>query len=461
EVYVSGDGGRNYTLAYKKTGNQLKTITAAQTTSFTATPAQADRWRLETVNLSPYMVAGQKMYIKFRNTNAFGNNILIDDINVSATVKPQIELSVESLSNVLDFTCGNSITPSVTVKNLGLGTITNFRITYFVDNAAPVSTTNNSTLTSGQSLTVALPAIALTPGTHVLTVVANLPNGAADPNALNDTIRKSFVVFPTVNAPLVQNFEASSNLPNGWAAINPDASRTWTVTTQASRPRDASDKASIYMHNFGYAGSNKIDDLFTPKINVTDADSVWAKFDIAAATFNYPGATALNEDTLEVLLTKDCGATFQSVYKKFGTDLQTLRSPNVPVDVEFIPTFNSAWRTDSIYLTPYVGSNGTFQLVFRNKHNSLGNNIYLDNINVFGETLPTVLKQNGYLISPVATTSNFSIWHYNQPTNLRGINVYNSVGQLIWSKQYGGNADRMIWIDLAGKPAGVYFVNLR
>ena len=43
EVYVSGDGGANYNLAYKKTGNQLKTIVPAQGGSFTATPGSANK----------------------------------------------------------------------------------------------------------------------------------------------------------------------------------------------------------------------------------------------------------------------------------------------------------------------------------------------------------------------------------------------------------------------------------
>lgn len=465
EVYVSGDGGRTFNLVYKKTGNYLKTITPAQTGSFTATPAQPDRWRLETVNLSPYIIAGQKLIVKFRNTNAFGNNTLLDDISVTAAVKPQVDLVSDRLNNVPDLTCNNSVTPSITVKNIGSQTVNSFRLTYYVDNGTPVTTTITTTVAGSQSTTIALPALTVAPGTHLLTVIANFPNGTVDPNPSNDTLRKIFVVVPTVNAPLVESFEGPGSvlngLPNGWAVTNPDGSNTWARTNRAARKIGLSDSSSAYMRNFGYTASGQRDELYTPKVNFSGADSVYMRFDVAAATFNYPGATAVAEDTLEILITKDCGVTFQSVYKKWGTDLQSLRAPNDPTTSEFYPPSNDNWRTDSVYLTPYVGSAGTFQVVFRNTHNSLGNNIFLDNINIFTEVLPAALKQQGYLILPTAFTSRFSVWHFDQPTALTGIGVYNSIGQLVWSKQFNRNADRTVNVDLSNMAAGIYFVNLR
>jgi hypothetical protein len=465
EVYVSGDGGINYQLAYKKTGNYLQTAPAATLAAFAPLPSQPGLWRNETVNLSPYLQAGRTMLIRFRNTNAFGQNLYLDDIGVTAAVKPQVELQNVSIDNLGDFTCNTSVTPSITVKNIGVQTINNFRLTYFMDNTAAVTSTVTTTIAPGQTATVPIAAIPVSPGTHTLTVIANLPNGVADPNRLNDTLRKLFVVFPTVTAPLVESFETPgtgiNGLPNGWAVLNPDAGRTWTRTTTAVRKINSSDSASIFVRNFGYTGSNQRDEIYTPKIAVSNADSVYVKFDYAAATLNYPGATAIPGDTLEIFVTTDCGVTLRSVYKKWGTDLQTLRAPNDPTTTEFSPSFNNFWRTDSVYLSPLVGSSSTFQLVFRNTHNAPGNNIFLDNINVFGEVLPAVLKQQGYLISPTAFNTQFNLRFFDTPNNLTGVNVYNSIGQLVWSKQYSRTADRQMSIDLAGKASGMYFVELR
>lgn len=464
EVYVSGNGGVSYNLVYKKTGNYLQTAAAVAASAFTALPTEPNKWRNEKVNLSPFIVPGNTMLVKFRNTNAVGQNLYLDDISITATNKPQFELQAVRLNNVPDFTCNASITPSLTVKDIGLQAISNFRLTYAVDNGTPVSSTITTTVPASQEVTVPLPSIPVAPGTHVLTVIANLPNGIADANPLNDTLRKIIVVPTTVNAPLVESFEGTgtvlNGLPNGWFISNPDGGTTWTRTGSAARKVNAADSASVFIRNFGYANS-ATDQLYTPKVAVSGADSVFVSFDVAASTYNYPGATAVAEDTLEVLISKDCGVTFSSVYKKWGADLQTLGAPNDPNTREFTPSFNQNWRRDSVNLTPYVGSTSTFQVVFRCSHNAPGNNVFLDNVNVYSRVLPTALKQQGFLVLPTAFTSRFAVWHYTVPTSLRAIGVYNSIGQMVYLRRFNGDANTYISVDMTDKAAGVYFVQLQ
>jgi hypothetical protein len=74
--------------------------------------------------------------------------------------------------------------------------------------------------------------------------------------------------------------------------------------------------------------------------------------------------------------------------------------------------------------------------------------------------LPAALKQKGYLVVPTAFQNNFAVWHYQQPASLKSIRVFDASGRMVWSKQYSGNADRYITIDLTGKSAGTYFVHL-
>jgi len=461
EVYVSGDGGVTYTLAYKKTGNQLKTIAAAQTGSFAPTAAQTDRWRLESINLTPYIVSGKQMIIKFRNTTAFGNNTYIDDVNVTAAVRPNIDLAALSINGVPDFSCSTTLTPSLTVKNLGVGTINNYKVSYSLDGGAVVTTSITTPLTTQQTATITLGNLTIPAGNHTLLVYTSDPNGAVDPVTGNDTLRKSFLIVPIVTAPLTESFENPTFPPAGWAVTNPDNGTTWQRTTLAVRRVRNTDSASAYVNNFNYTGTNRVDELYTPTVRYSSVDSVFLKFDVAASTFNYSGATNVGEDTLEVLITRDCGATFQSVYKKWGTQLQTLGDPNAANNIEFKPGDRTVfWRTDSVNLTGIAGTTSAFQVVFRNTHNAPGNNIYLDNVNLNTRILPASLKQQGYLILPTAFTSQFGVWHYEQPTTLKYIRVFNAVGQLIWTSQYNGNANKFTLIDLSGKPAGVYVVRL-
>lgn len=77
EVFVSDDCGDNWTNVYDKSGTNLNT--APPTTSpFVPSAAQ---WRKEDVNLFGY--SSSSILIKFVATSAYGNNLYIDNVNLS------------------------------------------------------------------------------------------------------------------------------------------------------------------------------------------------------------------------------------------------------------------------------------------------------------------------------------------------------------------------------------------
>lgn len=80
EVLVSADCGATWTSVYNKAGSTLSTK-PAQTAAFT--PA-SNQWRAECVNLNNY-VGNQNLFVKFKTTNMYGNNLYIDDVNISGT----------------------------------------------------------------------------------------------------------------------------------------------------------------------------------------------------------------------------------------------------------------------------------------------------------------------------------------------------------------------------------------
>src|SRR5262249_33042639 len=151
-------------------------------------------------------------------------------------------------------------------------------------------------------------------------------------------------------------------------------------------------------------------------------DSVTLSFDVAAASFGDASPT----DTLEVLITKDCGNTFTSVYKKWGTALQTVGNP---VAGEFIPASATQWRTETVDLTT-IALSGPAQVVFRNTNNNK-NNIFIDNINLKTRILPSRLKRENVIVLPNPFRNQFTVWHFQPPVDLRYISVYSSSGQLI------------------------------
>ncbi|MER3464017.1 MAG: hypothetical protein C4329_05970 [Chitinophagaceae bacterium] len=88
------------------------------------------------------------------------------------------------------------------------------------------------------------------------------------------------------------------------------------------------------------------------------------------------------------------------------------------------------------------------------------NNIFIDDVNLYTQVLPTILKQQGYFIQPSPFHNQFAVWHYVVPSTLKYVNVYNAAGQLVWRKEYNKNAEKYIVVDLTGKASGVYVVSL-
>ena len=77
EVFVSEDCGDNWTNVYDKSGTNLNTAPAT-TSPFVPSAAQ---WRNESVNLFGY--SNPSILLKFVATSAYGNNLYIDNVNLS------------------------------------------------------------------------------------------------------------------------------------------------------------------------------------------------------------------------------------------------------------------------------------------------------------------------------------------------------------------------------------------
>ena len=70
------------------------------------------------------------------------------------------------------------------------------------------------------------------------------------------------------------------------------------------------------------------------------------------------------------------------------------------------------------------------------------------------------MKKQGYLFYPNPFTTQFYIRTYQVPVNLQKAQIFNSVGQLVWSKTYNKDAYTQMPVDLRGAPPGVYVVKL-
>jgi hypothetical protein len=457
-IFSNNCGTSYFRSAYAKGGASLATA-GASTANYTA-PAAGD-WRKERIAIGGAALANGNIIIGLLNRNGYGNNVFIDNINLSLIYRRDIQAVSALRPNNAE--CTGSFTPAITVKNNGLDTVKSFTASYRVDGGAVVNTNITglnllSGVTANYNLT---PITGLAVGIHTITMYTSLlvtNGGTGDQFLLNDTTFKSFNVIGTQAAPLVQNFEGTF-APAGWGINNADNSTTFT---QANIGFNSTKSATVQNYTYtGAATATKLDELLTPNVTYTGVDSVYLSFDLAAMTKQYPGYTGVGLDSLEVLLSKDCGATFTSVFNKWGEDLQTVNDPNYSNPTSFAPTNNEQWKNIKLNITGAAGTSSTGLVVFfRNKSNN-DNNVYIDNINLTTLTLPASLKTNGYLLYPSPFSGSFNVQHFLTPTDLRFIEVYDSRGRIVYRKQFGnGGANSSEKVDLYREAAGVYTVKL-
>ncbi len=187
-------------------------------------------------------------------------------------------------------------------------------------------------------------------------------------------VRPNFIAVSNgLLAPVVQSFSGSA-LPQNWTLGNPDNATTWQFRT-GSGPGGTTTGMS-WMNFYSYNAAGQIDELISPVIDLTAGiSSPLLTFDVSYAQY-----TATQFDGLRIEISNDCGTTFQnSAYFKEGAQLATAGIQSNA----FTPSLASQWRTDSLDLTPYVGSRIRIKFVGINGY---GNNLYLTNFRVSSST---------------------------------------------------------------------------
>lgn len=458
ELVISSDCKKTFTSIWKKGGARLAT-NSIPTGSVNWFPAETD-WLKETFDIKPYITSGTtSLHVGFRTRNGYGQNLFLDDVNINLIARPRRDAAITRVDQPTERLCSRTTRPTLVISNSGKDTLRSIKINYAIDGGPTTTQTWTGLLPGGQTATVSLAGFTVsTTGAHRFSVYTSEPNQSADENTLNDTVNIRFSVVDPVSAPVNEGFETTVFPPVYWDLAGPAALSGWKRTIRAF----SLGSASAWLPNFRYNGNGAKAELYSPLIQVTNADSVFVKFDLSYRTLKFAGNLGISTDTLEVLFTSDCGLTTRSIYKKWGNELQTVKEP-YPYSARditgFIPTLLSEWRTDSINLTSLAAPSSQFQLVFRNINNN-GNNLFLDNIRVNQVIVPARLKSQGYLILPNPSTGLFYLRHFVVPVNLKAVQVVNANGQLIWMKSFKADALSLIPLDLSGQAAGVYFVRL-
>jgi PKD repeat protein len=286
------------------------------------------------------------------------------------------------------------------------------------------------------------------PGIFSVSLTATNSNG-------NDVeIKTSYItVSPVIDLPLVEGFEAEF-LPENWTKRDANDDGVFWVLSDAAGGFGTSQQSAMFDNYFqDVAGAR--DAMVTPIYDLSLATQATLTFDVAYAMYSseYP-------DTLAVLITDDCGETFTELWMKSDTALAT--APPF-TDDRWIPEATQ-WRTETLDLALWLGKEKV-AIAFENRGH-YGQAIYIDNVNLSGELLTTIVYEND--------PTDFSITVYPNPIKDIAIasvqasadkyvelNISNSIGEIVFSKEIfiAANTKQTISLDLSKLPAGAYLVN--
>lgn len=201
-----------------------------------------------------------------------------------------------------------------------------------------------------------------TAGDHL--AILQITDAAGHTDVDSITVNVSFFQLQTG----IQEDFQTNFLPNGWSMNNQDGGGAWSLSTNVGGYGNSS-QAALF-DNYNIDSQHTSDDLVMPLDGSVLNIQPYLRFDVAYARWG-----SGYSDSLAVMVSTDCGLTYQQVYLKGGTNLAT--SPDN--QSFFVPT-NDQWRTDSVDLSAYVGQTN-LQVAFRNI-GSFGNVIYIDNVNL-------------------------------------------------------------------------------
>jgi len=372
---------------------------------------------------------------------------LLTSNGCQAPVLRNFDAQLFSINQPAQRICTNTFTPAVTIKNKGIQTLTSVKINAKIDNGAITTYTWTGSLPRLSSANVILPVLTTTTGNHILTVYVSNPNNNPDEDATNDTLSFVYQYYLPVTS-VSESVESTAFPPPGWDIVNPDRSITWRRVTGIAKTGNA----SVMINNFNYNAVGQKDDLRLPTITLQNVDSAFLSFQIAAAAYTSLNTTNNVWDTIEVLLSTDCGVNYTTLYKRYGPNLVTRTTATTS---SFVPTADE-WRKDSIDLANYIGNNDLI-LAFRNT-NGYENNIYLDDINVRTVIINPNLKRQGFLVTPNPTNGVIAVQFYPQPQNLKAIQVYDLTGRKLTEVLINGGANNYYSLNISSYAAGTYVV---
>lgn len=256
--------------------------------------------------------------------------------------------------------------------------------------------------------------------------------------------------------PLVQGFEVNDFPDPQWFIEDPLNDGTWELTSDAA----ASGNRSMFIENWGNNIEFNDDFLRTATMDMTGMQEIHISYKWA---YVHKGTTEASEtdDRLRVSVTGDCGNDWdlRRMHRGF-TDLPSAEPHPFPWE----PADASEWKGYTIVLDNEQYMTEFFRVQFEFE-SRLGNNIYLDDINVQGfdgtESVEALEGQTqSWMLAPNPSSQASALSFQTRIPGVSKLTLQDASGRLLRSTERVLGAGAQTWELAAPATPGLYVVRL-
>ncbi|MEP7253470.1 MAG: choice-of-anchor J domain-containing protein, partial [Ginsengibacter sp.] len=398
----------------------LVSTTNNQNASFTNSIGNIDistlltgMWVQYSYSLNAFL--GQNIYIAFKHTDNIGSGMYLDDVTAGSTLTNDAASKGLKVTPSAIVVPGTSVTIVDTVRNAGSNTLAaGVPVKYTVNNGSVIAAGSTSaSITAGAITNVSFSYTPSAAGIYTIKVFTAL---AGDINAVNDTAVYTLNVQQPITAfPFFENF---SN-PTAWTLSGSASWDMLLVTNPSGSNNDNAARARFFNIGFG-----QVMYLQSPLFDFSSNAKPMVDFYVA-----YRSVSNQN-DRLEVVVSTDGGVTFQAApvlyNKSYTTRLSTIG--NDPAMLEYVPASGNDWRHEAVDLSAYGGMSNV--LIAFKATSAVGNNLYVDNVNVINQSAAL------YTTTAITTPAQVATGPFN--TKVKFTTIGNAAGG---TAKFQGNAN--------------------
>lgn len=365
-------------------------------------------------------------------------------------------------------TCNPDTKPICRLRNLGSETIRILDIAYDI-NGTLQSFSWTGELKSFEHLNLELSTTTLAIGENTIQVsLNNINKDKTDQDLDNNRDTVGIKVFQKgISLPVSEDFEGTDFPSQDWD--NPFSGNVISWFYDEGVGKNSNNSMFCLNTILLFYNKGVSEEMITPVLDFTTFQNPAITFDVAYNYHKYtpPYFTSdmIFADTLEVLISTDCGETFEQVFKKGGAELATATNPILnPLNLnacKFIPADNE-WRKEFIDLSNYTGNENT--VVKFSYISDLGGSINIDNINFLdGSTIGIEdVPINDFVLYPNPVFGITTLSINNEIAGNLNISLFDLLGKEVKHISCGliNSGVHQIKINTLDLNSGFYFVRI-